>query len=123
MFDSVIIQVIIPTLAALGSGLAGWLFGRRKREADAKAAEIGNLDRIVEMWQGTAERFKQTADELMEQNNRISEEVRNLRCENRKLIEDVKRLNTMVEGLKCENKALLRRLNEIKKMQQSHETN
>jgi hypothetical protein len=75
------------------------------------------------MWRGTAERFKQTADEMMEQNNRISEEVRNLRSENRKLIEDVKRLNTMVEELKCENKGLLRRLNEIKKLQQSHETN
>lgn len=123
MFDSVIIQVIIPTLAALGSGLAGWLFGRRKREADARATEIGNLDRIVEMWQGTAERFKQAADELMEQNEKIAYEVRTLRSENQKLIEDVKRLNTIVEGLKCENKTLLRRLNEIKRLQQSHETN
>lgn len=123
MFDSIFVQVIIPALAAIGSGLAGWLFARRKHAADATAAEIGNIDRIVEMWQSTAEHFKQTAQELMEQNESITQEVRILRGENKKLIDDVKHLNAIVEELRCENKTLLRRLNEIKKLQQSHETN
>lgn len=123
MFDNVFTQVIIPTLAAIGSGIAGWLFGRRKREADATAAEIGNLDRIIEMWQKTAEHFKKTTHELMEQNQRITNELSTLRNENLVLIDDVKKLNTIVEELKLENKTLLRRLNEIKRLQQSHETN
>lgn len=104
--------------ASFATGFGGWFFGRRKNKADATAAEIGNLDRIINMWQKTAEQFKKSYDELQEQNGRISDELKALREENKDLVHDVKRLNRLVEDLKCENKGLIRRLNEIKRFQQ-----
>jgi len=120
--DLLTVQVIIPTLLSIGTGLVGWLFGRRKLKADAaimearaREAEIGNLDRIAQMWQKTAEQFKNSYTELLEQNMVVQEQISALRKENKQLTDDVKKLNVMMEELRTENKSLILKINEHKK--------
>lgn len=120
--DILTAQVVIPSLMTLFSGLIGWVFGRRKEKADtriieakAKEAEIGNLDKMVQMWEKTAESFRNSYSELLEQNNLVNEQLTELRKENKQLTDDVKRLNTMIEELKAENKKLILKLTKNQK--------
>lgn len=112
--DQFIYQIIIPALAGLLSGFTGWIFGRRKTNAEAKGVEIGNLDKIATMWENSAKQFHQGYQEIYGQ-------MEKLRVENGILVEEVRGLRAEVKELQCENKRLLRRLNEIKKYQQYHD--
>lgn len=108
-------QVIIPTMVAVGGGLAGWFFARRRNRAETKTVELGNLQKIIEMWQETASHFKEMSRELMQHNNTISQELANLRDKNESLTKDIEKLKTTVELLSKENKKLTCRLKEVEK--------
>jgi len=108
-------QVIVPTVVALGGGFAGWFFARRRNRAEAKTVEIGNLDKIIEMWQETAEHYKTMSRELMEHNRIINEELNEMRSRNESMAKDLEKLKATVEHLSRENKKLVGRLKELEK--------
>ena len=113
------LQILITLFTGVATGFSGWFYGRRKTNAEAEATEIGNLDRIAQMWQRTAEQFKESYHDILRQNLEIQERLNTLASENKRLLNEVEDLNCLVKELKSENKELMKNLQDIKLSQQN----
>ncbi|MDI3319121.1 hypothetical protein [Pinibacter soli] len=108
-----IMEVLLPAIA---TGGVGWLFGKRRSNAETRGVEITNAERLAEVWQKNAESMeKQIADLLA-----VTEA---LRKENLSLKETVYGLQKEVAELKAQNNKLINKLNEIKKYAQNNNSN
>lgn len=116
MIEQITYKVIIPALAALATGFAGWFFGRRRKKAEADSLVIKNMENIIEMWRKTAEDFNT-------QYTVISGEMKELREENLKLRKEVDELTKEVSRLKRDNSKLKKELDCISKNQERNEAN
>ncbi len=111
MIEPIVYKVIIPALAALATGFAGWFYGRRRKKAEADSLVIKNMQNIIEMWQRTALDFNK-------QYTAISGEMKELREENLKLRKEVDKLMREVSTLKRDNSKLKKELDCISKHQE-----
>jgi uncharacterized protein YeeX (DUF496 family) len=78
-----ILGYIVPTL--IGTG-AGWLFGRRKYNAEVDGTRVQNFDAAIAAYK---KMYEDMIDDLKTQNGELKEEVENLKqelSENRKQI-------------------------------------
>lgn len=78
-----IISYILPTL---GGGLFGWLFGRKKYNAEVEGTRVQNFDAAIEAYK---KMYEDMIDDLKSQNGELKEEVESLKqelAENRKQI-------------------------------------
>lgn len=102
--DTTNFEWVGTTLAAIGTGFAGWLFGRRRNNADAQAQEIANTAEAVKLWRETAnayeDKFKEISDKFSKLQSEIIElrlEHAQLKTENSLLTKQVKHLNDELE--------------------------
>lgn len=127
IFELVSQYWIIPALGGLATGFAGWLFRRKETNVKVQGSEIDNLERIVQMWQKTAEAFESQYREIMKQNEEMMDKINALRrdrnklhrdlCavkeENEKLRKEVGELNELVRNLTKTNTELVKKLKSI----------
>lgn len=104
-----IISLILNLL--LGSGMIVTLLTlkstREKAAADAKAAEINNVDAVAKMWRELAEKMSDQYTEVSEQVDRLTKEVNKLRLINSKIVRLLDRITPenmldMIEKIKQE---------------------
>lgn len=112
---SLITELIILFATSAAASFGGWLFARRKKKAEATAAEIGNLDLIADMWQRTAQSFQSSYNDILAKNEEIAQELSRLNIEKQQLADKVHKLEIYVKDLQCNNKALEQRLKGIRK--------
>ena len=91
------------SLSALGTGLAGWLFGRKKQNAEVKTSELDNVEKAVAIWRGIASDLegKFTAmqhqfQELQKANIELQFEVRRLKETNKELQQEIEELRSQI---------------------------
>jgi peptidoglycan hydrolase CwlO-like protein len=89
------------TLGAVGSGFAGWLFGRAKQNAETKGTELDNVEKAVEIW-------REMASDLRGQFNALQTEVLTLQRQ-------VTKLEIENERLKANNEELQAEIDELRK--------
>lgn len=87
-FNAILIS-ILPTFVA---GFSGWFFTRRKYVAETTKTEIQNLDKAATIWREVAQNLKIEID-------RLSENQRQLMLENNKLLGRVTELQKQVRKL------------------------
>lgn len=83
--------------------------------------ELGNLEKIIEMWQETAGHFKGMTRELMEANKAVTTDLTSLRSENENHQKEIEKLKVVVESLKRENRSLVTRIKELEKQYDAHD--
>ena len=78
-----ILEYIIPTATG---GLFGWIFGRKKYNAEVEGTRVQNFDAAIEAYK---KMYEDMIDDLKTQNGELKEEVESLKqelSENRKQI-------------------------------------
>ena len=104
-----IVSLILNLL--LGSGMVVTLLtlksAKKKAEADAKAAEINNVDSVAKMWRELAEKMSTQYTEMSVQVDKLTKEVNRLRAINSKIVRLLDRITPenlvdMVEKIKLE---------------------
>jgi len=104
-----IISLVLNLL--LGSGMVVTLLTlkstRAKAAADAKAAEINNVDSVAKMWRELAEKMSNQYTEMSVQVDKLTKEVNRLRSINSKIVRLLDRITPenlvdMVEKIKQE---------------------
>jgi TolA-binding protein len=104
-----IISLVLNLL--LGSGMIVTLLTlkstKAKAAADAKAAEINNVDSVAKMWRELAEKMSDQYTEVSEQVDRLTKEVNKLRSINSKIVRLLDRITPenmldMIEKIKQE---------------------
>jgi archaellum component FlaC len=104
-----IISLILNLL--LGSGMIVTLLTlkstKEKAAADAKGAEINNVDAVAKMWRELAEKMSEQYTEVSEQVDKLTKEVNKLRSINSKIVRLLDRITPenmleMVEKIKQE---------------------
>ncbi|TNE29198.1 MAG: hypothetical protein EP346_06970 [Bacteroidetes bacterium] len=96
----------IPLATAIVSAIAGWLMGRRKREADAASSEIANVSAVVNIWKQTAEDLRDQYITIKGDLSRLQEDYERLEDEHRKIMKENSTLRTRVRKLESENQRL-----------------
>jgi len=97
-------------ISAIGTGFAGWLFGRRRNNAEASVTEIQAVQNALKIWRETAEALqKQIADQQIEL-DRIKSEVRQLEEGMFSLRGRNKELESHVSSLSAQNAAFKKKL-------------
>ncbi len=94
------------TLGAVGSGFAGWLFGRKKQDTEIKTSELDNVEKAVAIWRGIASDLegKFTAmqhqfSELQKSNFELQFEVRRLKEVNQELQSEIDELRAQIKPI------------------------
>jgi len=87
---------IIATLGALGTGWVGWLFGRKKMNAETVGVEIQNVGQALLIFQ------KDVVEPLRE-------ELKNTRAELEQARQEIANLRLEIEQVHIENQELRRR--------------
>lgn len=104
-----IVSLVLNLL--LGSGMIVTLLTlkstREKAAADAKAAEINNVDAVAKMWRELAEKMGDQYSEVQEQVDKLTKEVNKLRLINSKIVRLLDRITPenmieMVQKIKDE---------------------
>lgn len=72
--SSLIEQVLIPSIAALGGGFSGWFFGRAKQKADTEGAELNNVDKALSIYRNAILDLERWKGELLERMKQIEHE-------------------------------------------------
>lgn len=93
------IEWVTTTLAAIGTGFAGWLFGKRKNAADAQAQEIANTAEAVKLWRETATAYEDKFKEISDKFNELQTEIVQLRLEHAQLKTENSLLTRQVKHL------------------------
>lgn len=103
MNENVDLSWLWASLSAIGTGLAGWLFGRKKQNAEVKASELDNVEKAVAIWRGIASDLegKFTAlqhqfTELQKSNIELQIEVRRLKETNAELQSEIEELRSQI---------------------------
>lgn len=105
-----IINYLVP---ALGGGVTGWLFGRRRQEQEVKGLEIANVEKVAAMWREMAEEANVKLQQVYEQIQPLKEELSKLSLEHmalnrefRKMMKENNTLRQRIIKLEQENKTL-----------------
>ncbi len=99
--------VLIALGTTLAGGLSGWVFGRKKTEAEAKQIELQNVSNAITIWREAAEKLsnqlalyneqlavqRQINAELRQKVDELTEEVRQLKKQNCALQKQLKTFN------------------------------
>lgn len=104
--------VIITIVASITSGLGGWIFARKKNNAEAESVELKNVAQAVAIWREAAENL---GNQLKVYNEQLSDK----RTENEKLMLRIEELTQEIKLLKQQNQLLTA---EIKKLKKNSET-
>jgi predicted nuclease with TOPRIM domain len=114
-------SIIYTVIASIATGLGGWLFGRRKNNADARLVEaqakleetraqtqqIENLGKAVDIW-------KEAAENLNAQLKIYVEEMQRLKLENNEIKVKFEELNVALNKVQCENGRLKKEIEKLK---------
>ena len=122
-------NLLILFVSSIATGVGGWIFGRRKNNADARLVEaqakleetraqtqqIENLGKAVDIWKEAAENlnaqvriYNENSDSLKGENSGLKTQLNEL---NQKFEEQSKKLNDMMS----ENGRLKREIEKLKK--------
>lgn len=104
--NELIMTVAVGAGATFFASLITWFFARRKTNADAKGAELDNVNKAVAIWREMAEALEKRLDEANIESQKSREENENLRLE----VSEIKR---QVKILLCENQKLKNMVNKI----------
>ncbi len=99
--------VIIALGTSFAGGFGGWVFGRRKNDAEAKQVELQNVSNAITIWREAAEKLsnqlalyneqlsvqRQINAELRQKVDELTEEVRQLKKQNCALQKQLKSFN------------------------------
>ncbi len=89
------VQVLLTTLLTMGSGVSGWIVGRRKRNNDFLTEQQESIELLAESNKSMMVRFTQVLQEVVQ-----------LRGENAVLQSRVKRLEQELEELRVSSQAM-----------------
>ena len=81
-----IIEIVGYLVTAFAGSFCGWLFGRRKYNAEVEGTKVQNFDAAIEAYK---KMYEDMISDLKEQNGELKEEVESLKqelSENRKQI-------------------------------------
>lgn len=88
------------TLAAVGTGVAGWLFGRRKQNVEIKTSELDNVEKAVEIWREMASDLRGQFQALQTEVLTLQRQVTKLEIENERLKANNKELQAEIDELR-----------------------
>ena len=91
-FETVMMWVIAPVIAALAGGWGGWIFGRKKQRIDEIDAATGTFNKIIEQLRKEVEVLIAERAHNRELIEKQSEQIKNLTEEVRKVSAEVERL-------------------------------
>jgi LPXTG-motif cell wall-anchored protein len=114
-------NILFTLAAAISTGLGGWLFGRRKNNADARLIEaqakleearaqtqqIENLGKAVDIW-------KEAAENLNAQLKIYVDEMQRLKAENTEIKARFEEINVALNKVQCENGRLKKEVEKLK---------
>lgn len=114
-------NILFTFAAAIASGIGGWIFGRRKNNADARLVEaqakleetraqtqqIENLGKAVDIW-------KEAAENLNAQLKIYVDEMQRLKSENNEIKAKFEELNVALNKVQCENGRLKKEIEKLK---------
>lgn len=85
-------EVIITAIVSIVTGLAGFVFGKRKNNAEANSTELENVQMAIKIWREEAERLDVKVHLLEDHLNLLKDENNKLKCEIDRLSKEVDRL-------------------------------
>ena len=88
---------IAPTLTAIGSGFATYVFARRKNNADAKKSELDNVEQAISIWKGIAADLEGRFMAMQKQVNDMQKEIMKLEIENEKYKSEIEILKNKIQ--------------------------
>lgn len=88
------------SLSAIGTGLAGWLFGRKKQNVEVKASELDNVEKAVAIWRGIASDLEGKFSAMQHQFTELQKANLELQFEVKRLKEANKELQIEIDELK-----------------------
>jgi len=136
-FETVMMWVIAPVIAALAGGWGGWIFGRKKQRIDEIDAATGTFNKIIEQLRKEVEVLiaeHAHSKELIDQLRNEIETLINERGHNRAVIEkqskqieelatEVRKLSAEVESLRADKKENVKLKNKIEKYEKLLDAN
>jgi len=87
-------SIIENALIAASTGGITWFFTRKKQHAEIKASELDNVEKAISIWRELALDLGKKVEELSARYDTISQEIVDLRRENRTLKADLKKAIT-----------------------------
>lgn len=114
-------SILYTVIASMATGLGGWMFGRRKNNADARLVEaqakleetraqtqqIENLGKAVDIW-------KEAAENLNAQLKIYVEEMQRLKSENTEIRSKFEEINKALSKVQSENGRLKMEIEKLK---------
>lgn len=86
------LTTIVPIIASILTALTGYFIGRRKTKAEAAGLELANVEHAITIWRGIAE-------DLNGKVQHLSQELDDLRIENRQLKFEIQSLNKRIHEI------------------------
>lgn len=106
-------QLVVTTLLTMGSGISGWVVGRRKRNNDFLTEQQESIELLTESNKRMVARFTEVVAEVVElRNENIS-----LRCEVNRVKQELEALSDEHRRMKHTVTELQRRVNEWRRVQ------
>lgn len=101
-------------IVGFASGFTAWFFARRKNKAQAAAAEIENVDKVITVWRETAEKLHKELTVMREEQKEVLKEQKESLKEKNTLLQEAitshkslqESLKRQAEELESENKQL-----------------
>jgi peptidoglycan hydrolase CwlO-like protein len=92
------------TLGAVGSGLAGWLFGRKKQNVEVKSTELDNVEKAVAIWREMASDLRGQFQALQAEVLTLQKQVTKLEIENERLKANNEEFQAEIDDLRKQMK-------------------
>jgi len=91
-------EILIILATAGGGGFFGWLFSRKKQNAEVIGAEIDNDVKVIELWKGWSEHLKEEINIMQDKINKLTKRIEELESENRQHMATIEKLVTKSHG-------------------------
>jgi len=80
------VETLITAVGSAGGGcFFGWLFTRKKTNAEAKGSELENVEQAIKIWRETAEKLSKRVDELSREVDELRNDLISVHRENKQL--------------------------------------
>lgn len=78
-------ELIVGIFSTGGGAFFGWFFTRKKTNAEAKGAELENVEQAIKIWRETAEKLSKRVDELSAEVDELRNDLISVHRENKQL--------------------------------------